>query len=666
MDKSTAAERIKELREEINLHNYYYHVLDSPRISDREFDLLMKELLDLEGLYPDLVALDSPSRRIGGEPVSAFAEVRHRVPMLSLENVFSLEELGDFYRRFQRNLGLEKIELVGEPKIDGLAVSLYYEEGVFMRGATRGDGYTGEDITHNLATIWSLPLKLRQPLTLEVRGEVFMPKNEFLRLNNRREAEGLSLFANPRNAAAGSLRQLDPKIAAQRSLDLFVFSLVYIPGGKTLDTQWEALKHLKELGFKVNEHISLLREFQEVEDFIRDMDAKRQEFPYEMDGIVFKVNEFALQEKLGYTSRAPRWAVAFKFSSEEAVTTIKDIQVNVGRTGAITPVAFLEPVFLAGSLVKRASLHNEDIIREKDVRIGDRAVVHKAGDVIPEVVRVLPEKRSGEEIPYASPGSCPSCGKEVTRLPEEVALRCLNPACPAQVIERIIHFASRGGMDIAGLGESLAQQLYENGLVEDIGDLYYLTKDELVKLERMADKSAQNLLDGLEESKKNPLNKLLYGLGIRFVGEKAARMIASHFKNLYRIADASMEELLSLEEVGPKIASSIKEFFEQEETQKILKKLEKAGVNFYEEPRGEQSKMLFKGRTFVLTGTLSNYTRQEARELIESEGGEVTSSVSRNTDYVLTGENPGSKLQRAQELGVEVISEEEFMDMLNR
>jgi len=663
VNKEDAARRLKELREIINEHNYYYHVLDSPRISDAQFDLLMRELIELEIAYPDLVTPDSPSRRVGGKPASSFHEVNHSVPMLSLENVFSEGELRDFFQRCKKVTGGGEINWVGEPKIDGLAVSLYYEKGVFKRGATRGDGYTGEDITHNLVTVWSLPLRLKEEITAEVRGEVFISRDDFIKLNERRIEHGLSLFANPRNAAAGSLRQLDPKVAAERPLDIFVYALIQLSGYKDIKTQWEALFFLKEMGFKVNPLAVMLSGLEQCLQYCRDVDAKRQELPYEIDGVVLKVNDFSLQQKLGFTSRAPRWAVAFKFSSEEAETVIRDIEVNVGRTGAITPVAVLQPVLLAGSVVKRASLHNEDVLKEKEAMIGDRIIVHKAGDVIPEVVEVLKEKREGLEQPFTMPRSCPSCRRAVRRLPGEAVLRCLNPACPAQVVERIIHFSSRGGMDIAGLGQQLAQQLYETGLAKDVGDLYSLRYEDLAGLGRMGDKSARNLLQALEKSKANPLHKLLYALGIRFVGERVARILSAHFMSLHRIAAASEEELLAVEEIGPKIAGAVTEFFSRPETKLIIEKLERAGVNFFEEERGAKS---LEGKVFVLTGALESLTRQEAVERIEALGGKVAGSVGVKTDYIVAGANPGSKLKKALQMGTAVLSEEELLEILQK
>lgn len=665
MDRQEASKRLEELREQINRHNYYYHVLDNPRISDAEFDNLMRELLELEALAPDLVTPDSPSRRVGGEPVSSFGEVRHRVPMLSLENIFSEEELGNFYRRLQRSLEQEELEFVGEPKIDGLAVSLYYENGIFRQGATRGDGYTGEDITHNLSTIWNIPLHLREKVSAEVRGEVFMARADFQDLNLKRAELGLATFANPRNASAGSLRQLDPKIASARPLDIFAYYLQDLSGTIGLHTQWQTLEYLQKLGFRVNPQVSLLQGLDEILDYYRRLESRKAQLPYDIDGVVLKLNDFAKQQQLGYTSRAPRWAVAYKFSAEEEITSIKDIKVNVGRTGTITPVAELEPVLLAGSVVKRASLHNEDIIKEKNVMIGDKVVIHKAGDIIPEIVRVIEGERTGRERSFEMPSLCPSCQKEVKRLLGEAALKCLNPACPAQLVERIIHFGSRGGMDIEGLGESLALQLYEAGLVRDVGDLYYLQKNELAELERMGEKSAQNLLEALEKSRTKPLYRLVYALGIRFVGERTSRILAGHFRNLDRLAHSNTEELLSLEEIGPKIASSIKEFFAQQETRIIIDKLKRSGVNFGEKIKDEKTvSAVFKDKSFVLTGSLIRYNRQEARELIESRGGKVINSVSAKTDYLLTGENPGSKLKKAQELGITIVTEEDFLKMI--
>jgi len=674
-------QRIAALIAELNEHNYAYHVLDQPRISDEEFDRLMRELIRLEELYPELIAPDSPSRRVGGQPLDAFGEVAHQSPMLSLDNVFSPEELRDFFERVRKSSGTDpdsSILWVCEPKIDGLAVSLRYENGLFIQGATRGDGSTGEDITQNLRTVRSLPLRLNEAVSLQVRGEIFIAKKDFQELNMRMENSGSKVFANPRNAAAGSLRQKDPRITAERPLDLFVYSLVQSERDEEAPRgHWETLRYFSDLGFKVSAGSAILADFDQVLAYCREMESKREELSYETDGVVIKIDDYALQEKLGATSRAPRWAVAYKFSAEQKITRIEDIQVYVGRTGAVTPVAILSPVHLAGTIVKRASLHNEDIIREKGIMIGDKVVVHKAGDIIPEVVSVIAEERDDTVKPFYMPTVCPSCSLPLHRLPGEVALRCLNPACPAQVIERIIHFASRGGMDIQGLGESLSKQLYESGLVKDVGDLYSLTGESLVGLERMGEKSAQNLLAALEQSKRNPLHRVIYGLGIRLVGERAARTLALHFKNMDNLQKAGLEELTFIEEIGPGIAASLEEFFEQETTSGILAKLKAAGVNFLEEADhkssgdsgisggiSEVSRRILDGKTFVLTGTLENYTRQEAKKLIESRGGAVTGSISKKTDYLLAGASPGSKLTKATALQITILTEAEFKDML--
>ena len=663
MDKEQAARRLEELREQINEHNYYYHVLDAPRISDTEFDQLIKELVELEERYPDLITSDSPSMRIGSTPLTAFAEVQHTVPMLSLDNAFSEADIAAYYRRLQKSLGTEQFELVGEPKIDGLAVSLYYEEGKFVRGATRGDGQRGEEITGNLRTVWSLPLGLRENITAEVRGEVFMPRDGFVRLNKARQQEGLTLFANPRNAAAGSLRQLDPAVAAQRPLDFFAYSLISFNDNGS-KSQWKILAYLKALGFKVNEHASLLNGLSDVLEYHQQISELRPRLSYDIDGVVFKVNDVDYQEKVGYTSRAPRWAIAYKFTAEEGITRIRDIKVNVGRTGAITPLAELEPLLLSGSVIKRASLHNEDIIREKDVMIGDTVVIHKAGEVIPEIIRVLPDERNGREQPFTMPQQCPSCHKDVKRIPGEAALRCLNPACPAQAVERIIHFASRRGMDISGLGEALAAQLYHSGLVEDVGDLYALTADKLAGLERMGEKSANNLLAALEQSKTNPLHRLLFALGIRFVGERTARLLAANFGSMFRLAAATYEEIIAIKDMGPQIAFSLQDFFQREETHIIIDKLKIAGVNF-QENREDVAESNLKGNRFVLTGTLQRYTREQAKEAIELQGGQVLSSVSKNVDYLIAGEKAGSKLTKAKELGITVLKEEDLEKLLD-
>ncbi len=659
MDKSElekVREKVLALRREIEEHNYRYHVLDQPVIDDHRFDRMMRELQELEETYPELQDPNSPTRRVGGEPLPAFENLEHKVPMLGLDNAFSEEELVDFDSRVRKLTGLVEIEYHCELKIDGLAVSLQYEQGVFKQGATRGDGYVGEDITHNLRTIRQLPLYLPESPDLEVRGEVYMNREDFARLNREREEQGLLTFANPRNAAAGSVRQLDPRLAAARPLRLFVYGL----GEHSLSfsRQSELLDYLYRLRLPVNSHRAVCKGPEEIRDYCRRWREKRKELPYETDGIVIKLDDLELQKDLGYTARSPRWAIAYKYPPEEKLTTVLDILVNVGRTGTITPVAVLEPVTLSGTTVRRASLHNEDMIAEKEIMIGDRVLVHKAGEIIPEVLKVVKERRTGEEKSFTMPRQCPSCNSEAVRLSGEAARRCLNPSCPAQLVEKLVHFASRRAMDIDGLGPAMAELLFNHDLVGDVGDIYYLKVEELEKLPRTAEKSARNLVDAIEKSKNNPLRRLIFGLGIRFVGEKAARQLAEHFGTLGRLRRATEEELTAIEEVGPKMAEAIVQFFNTPETEPVLDKLERAGVNF-SEPTVETAEEL-DGKVFVFSGALEEYTREEAASLVESRGGRVSSSVSKKTDYLVAGADPGSKLEHARELGVEVINEEEF------
>ena len=660
-------QRVEELRRIIEYHNYRYYVLDKPEISDAEYDALMRELERLEEAHPELVTPDSPTQRVGGEPLEAFATVEHPIPLLSLANAFTEEELFHFDRRVRELTGEAKVEYVLELKIDGLAVALTYEGGIFVRGATRGDGYRGEDITANLKTIRSLPLRLQgeYPPLLEVRGEVFMPVAAYRRLNAEREARGEEPFANPRNAAAGSVRQLDPRIAASRSLDIFVYG-IGIARGREFHTHSEVLAFLQEAGFKVNGHYVLCQGIEEVLAAVRRWDPqRRRDLPYEIDGLVIKVNSLALQERLGATAKSPRWAIAYKFPAEQAVTTVKDIIVSVGRTGVLTPTAVLEPVRLAGTTVGRAALHNLDYIREKDIRLGDRVVVQKAGDIIPEVVAVLLEARTGEEKEFQMPERCPACGAEVVRLPGEAAHRCTGLACPAQLQEGLLHFASRDAMAIDGLGPALIRQLVERGLVKTPADLYRLTREDLVGLERMGEKSAANLLAAIEASKKRPWDRLLFGLGIRYVGSRMAQLLAGHYPSLRALMGAGEEELTAIPEIGPKVAASIVRFFAEPQNQAVIAALEKAGVNTG--GKGEEREAGPKplaGKAFVLTGTLARFTRSEAKELLESLGAQVRGSVSAKTDYVVVGANPGSKLTRARELGIPVLTEEEFEKLL--
>ncbi len=671
MDIHEAQKKAEELRRSINEHNYYYYVKDDPRISDQEFDQLMRRLIELEEQFPEIRTPDSPTQRVGAEPLPHFEKVQHRVPMLSLGNAFDAGEIRDFDRRVRQGTNRDQVRYVCELKIDGLAVSLIYEDGVFVRGATRGDGTTGEDITQNLKTIRSIPLRLRRPLTIEVRGEAYMPKKEFERINRQREEQGEPLFANPRNSAAGSLRQLDSRIAAERQLDIFMYGIGYIEGER-ITSHSEGLALLEELGFKVNPERRVFDDIEQVIRFVESWAEKRNQLPYEIDGIVIKVDDIALQEELGFTARTPRWATAYKFPAEEAVTVLKEIEVSVGRTGAVTPTAILVPVQLAGTTVKRASLHNEDMIREKGIMLGDHVVVRKAGDIIPEIVSVLPERRTGKETPFHMPTHCPECNSELVHLDDEVALRCVNPHCPAHIREGLIHFVSRNAMNIEGLGEKVITQLFSEGLIHSIPDLYQLNRDELLKLERMGEKSVDNLLSAIEASKQNSVEKLIFGLGIRLVGEKAARVLAEEFEHLERLQEATEEELVAIDEIGPKMAESIVSYFQNEEVREMLKRLKEEGVNFAylgSRSQGSRSQLEledspFNGKTVVLTGTLYQMTRQQASELIEKLGGKVTGSVSKKTDLVIAGEKAGSKLDKAQKLGIRTLDEQQFLELV--
>lgn len=667
MDRIAAEQRISELRETINRHNRLYHVEDRPEITDQEYDQLLRELHQLEQEHPDLITPDSPTQRVGGEPLPFFEKVTHTTPMLSLDNAFGEDDLRNFDRRVKEVIGNQPVEYVCELKIDGLAVSLRYENGLFVRGATRGDGTTGEDITQNLKTIRSIPLRINRPLTLEVRGEAYMPKRAFEMLNAERAERGEPLFANPRNSAAGSLRQLDPKVAASRQLDIFIYGLAGLEG-EPISSHKEALDFLEELGFKVNPERRVFDNIEDVIAFVQSWTEKRPHLPYEIDGMVIKVSSYAQQQELGFTAKSPRWAVAYKFPAEEVVTVLEDIEVSVGRTGVVTPTALLKPVSIAGTIVKRASLHNEDIIREKGIMLGDHVIVRKAGDIIPEIVGVLPERRTGAERPFHMPTHCPECGSELIRLEEEVALRCINPGCPALVREGIIHFVSRQAMNIEGLGEKVVAQLFEEKLVQDAADLYYLheKRDVLIGLERMGEKSVDNMLAAIEESKQNSLEKLLFGLGIRLVGAKAARVLAEHFGHMDELRQATAEQLMTIEEIGPKMAESIVTYFSMPQVDELLRKLKAAGVNMeYKGVRAEAGADLpLAGKTVVLTGTLTSMTRQEAEEKIVLLGGKVTGSVSKKTDLVIAGEKAGSKLEKAEKLGIPVWDEAAFLALL--
>jgi DNA ligase (NAD+) len=668
MERHTAEKRVRELHERLNQYSYEYYVLDQPTVPDAEYDRLMQELIEIENAFPELRTPDSPTQRVGGQPLEAFQKVRHDIPMLSLANAFGEGDLRDFDRRVRESLN-EEYSYVCELKIDGLAVSLTYENGVFVQGSTRGDGAIGEDITMNLRTIHSIPLRLKEPVSIEVRGEAFMPKKSFEKLNREREERGETLFANPRNAAAGSLRQLDPKIAASRNLDIFLYGIGN-SGNVNIQSHSEGLDYLDRLGFKTNKERRKCKDIEEVIQYIKEYTEKRSNLPYEIDGIVIKVDSLAQQEKLGSTAKSPRWAIAYKFPAEEVVTKLLDIELSVGRTGVVTPTAVLEPVRVAGTTVQRASLHNEDYIREKDIKIGDEVVIKKAGDIIPEVVRPIKERRKGEEKEFHMPGHCPECGSELVRLDGEVALRCINPKCPAQIREGLIHFVSRNAMNIEGLGEKVIAQLFREQLVKDVADIYQLTKDQLLQLDRMGEKSVSNLLKAIEDSKENSLERLLFGLGIRHVGAKAAKTLAVHFETLDRLMKADVEELTAIPEVGEKMADAVVTYFHQPEVLELIQELKEAGVNMeYKGPKpvsGDQSSSYFAGKTIVLTGKLEALTRNEAKEKIEALGGKVSGSVSKKTDLVIAGADAGSKLAKAREFDIEIWDEEKLLEELNK
>ncbi|REJ36488.1 MAG: DNA ligase (NAD(+)) LigA [Bacillota bacterium] len=657
------AARIKELREQINYHNYRYYVLDDPVISDAEFDQLMRELERLEAEHPELVTPDSPTQRVGAPPSEAFATVEHRVPMLSLANAFSPEELRAFDARARKLAEVDRLEYVCEPKLDGLAVSLVYENGVLVRGATRGDGERGEDVTANLRTIRAVPLRLRRPLTIEVRGEVIIRHEDFRRLNEERAARGEPLFANPRNAAAGSVRQLDPRVTASRPLDIFFYAIGYMEGEPPA-THAELLDLLRELGFKVNPESRLVPDIEAAIQWCLDFEQKRPSLPYAVDGAVLKVNDRRLYERLGTTAKTPRWAIAYKFAAEQAITQVEDIVVNVGRTGAVTPMARLVPVQVGGVTVSRATLHNEDYIRSKDIRIGDWVVIQRAGDVIPEVVRVLTERRTGQEREFRMPTECPECGGPVVRPPGEAVARCTNTKCPGRLLERLIHFVSRDAMNVEGMGPALIEQLVEKGLVQDAADIYRLRHDQLASLERMGDKSASNVLASIEASKDAGLERLLFALGIRHVGENVARDIAQHFGDIDRLMAASFDELLDVPSVGEKIARSVLDYFADEENRALIGGRGEAGVRGPGPGRAAGAGGKLAGKRVGVTGPWPGYPRREVEELIRRHGGEVSSSVSRNTDFVVAGENPGSKLEKARQLGVPVLTEEQLEELI--
>ncbi|PAD21357.1 NAD-dependent DNA ligase LigA [Terribacillus saccharophilus] len=666
MNKEEAILELADLRKKLNQYNYDYHVLDNPQVSDYEYDQTLKRLLDIEGEFPDLVTNDSPSQRVGATPLEAFNKVEHRVPMLSLGNAFNEEDLRSFDKRVRNGLETDDYSYICELKIDGLAVSLRYENGEFVQGATRGDGTTGEDITQNLRTIRSIPLRIDLEEAIEVRGEAFMPQKSFAALNAQKEENGEAPFANPRNAAAGSLRQLDPKIAASRNLDVFLYGSGQWETNN-LDSHSGLLDYLEQLGFKTNKERRRCQTIEEVLAYVEEWSAKRRELSYEIDGIVIKVDKREQQDELGFTARTPRWAIAYKFPAEEVTTKLNNIELNVGRTGVITPTALLDPVRVAGTTVQRATLHNEDLIREKDIRIGDTVVIKKAGDIIPEVVRVVTEARTGDEKEFHMPEHCPECGSETVRLEEEVALRCINPNCPAQLVEGLIHFVSRNAMNIDGLGEKVIIQLYRAELVHTIDDLYKLDRDALLDLERMGEKSADNLLKSIEASKDNSLERLLFGLGVRFVGAKAAKTLAQAFETIDRLQQATVEELVAIDEIGEKMADSIYQHFQEDKVTQLIEELKAVGVNMtYKgiKPQEVTSDSIFSGKTIVLTGKMEALTRPEAKEKIEALGGIVTGSVSKKTDLLIAGEDAGSKYEKAEKLGIEIWDEARLIETL--
>ncbi|GBD11786.1 DNA ligase [bacterium HR23] len=659
-------ERVEWLRKEIHYHNYRYYVLDSPVISDAEYDALMRELRDLEARYPELITPDSPTQRVGAPPAEGFAEVEHRQPMLSLANAFNEEEFLAWYQRVRRLLEGETFAMTCELKVDGLAVSLTYENGVLTRGATRGDGYRGEDVTNNLKTVKSIPLRLLKPAAafMEVRGEVYMSKDAFDRLNQERAREGQPLFANPRNAAAGSVRQLDSSITARRRLDIWVYGIGAIEGGEHPPTQWETLQWLRELGFRTNPNTRRVATPQEAIDYYREWREKHHDLPYETDGVVVKVDPFALWSRLGVVGREPRWAVAYKWPATQATTRLLSIGINVGRTGRLNPYAVLEPVQVGGVTVSKATLHNEDYIKSRDIRIGDWVIVERAGEVIPQVVAPIPARRTGQEQEFRMPTTCPVCGARVVRPEGEAFAFCTNASCPAQFLERLIHFAK--AMEIDGLGEQWCRAFVEAGLVRDVADLYRLTKEDLLKLERMGDKLAGNILGSIQKSKTRPLSHLLVALGIYHVGTVTAQQIAAKFRSMERLLSASVEDLLAIQGIGPETAESVVAFFQEAQNQRLIAKLREAGVRMEEgEPVPTPAGLPLVGKVFCFTGTLASMTRSQAEARVKALGGIPTDTVTRKTTYLVVGTDPGeTKLTQARKFGTALLTEEEFLALI--
>ena len=655
--------RINELIDLINYHNEKYYNQDEPEITDFEYDNLMKELIRLEEENPELKRVDSPSSRVGGKALDKFTQITHKIPMLSLSNAYSAQDLRDFDKRV-RDINNNGVEYVVEFKIDGLSVGLTYNDGLFDKGATRGNGVVGEDITENLKTVKSIPLNINQDNEVVVRGEVYISKENFENINKSQEEQGLQLFANPRNLAAGTLRQLDSKLTAKRPLDIFVFNLEYIEGME-FESHSQSLEYLHKLGFKVSPNYKVCNSIDEVIEHIEYWTKNRDSLEFDIDGMVIKVNNLKQRENMGYTAKSPRWAIAYKFPAEQKKTKLIDIIVEVGRTGTITPTAILEPVRLAGTTVSRATLHNEDYITEKDIRIGDTVLVQKAGDIIPQVVEVIKEERTGNEIEFKLPDKCPVCSEPTVRLEGEAAVKCINISCPAQIRRGIIHFVSRDAMNIDGLGESIITLLLEKELIKDVSDLYYIKKEDVVGLERMGEKSATNLINSIEKSKSNELYRLINGLGIKYIGVKGAKVLAKSFNNIDEIINADINQLINLEEFGEIMANSVVQFFREERNLKVIEKLKQSGVNTENIVDEDDSiEKIFEGMKIVLTGTLPTLKRNDAKEMIESRGGKATSSVSKSTTFVLAGEEAGSKLTKANELGIKVIDEEKFLELI--
>lgn len=666
MNFEEARVKVEELVNELNQYSYEYYVLDAPTISDQEYDQRYRTLLEIEEEYPELVKGDSPTQRVGDGLIDGFQKVEHSSQMLSLDNAFNLEELKEFDQRV-KSLADHNFNYLAEMKIDGLAIVLRYEDGLLVQAATRGDGRVGEDVTENIRAIAAIPLRLRENVTAEVRGEIYLPKKSFVELNEERESEGKDTFANPRNAAAGTLRNLNPKITASRNLNGFFYTLVN-PEDYGVESQEEAIEKISAWGLRTNSDYQKFKEMEEVWDFIEAANEKRMDLAYDIDGVVIKINQLAVQEEIGMTVKSPRWAIAYKFKAEEAITKIQEIEWTVGRTGVVTPTAIMDPVFVAGSTVQRASLHNVNLIKERDIRIGDTVVIHKAGDIIPEVLRVVLDERPADSEVYEIPSHCPACGSELTHLEDEVALRCINPACPVQAQERIIHFASRNAMNIDGLGEQRIRQLFAADLIESVVDLYKLEPADLIELERMGEKSSENLIKAIADSKENSLERLVFGLGIRHVGSNTARLLAEEFKTADGLMQATYEEVLAIDGIGEIIADSVLSFFKNDAAQELMAELAAHGLNMtYLDTSGpidEEIASVFAGKTIVLTGRLEHFSRNELKAQLEDYGAKVTGSVSGNTDLLIAGESAGSKLTQAEKLEVEVWNEAQLMDLL--